>query len=85
MGGGGAIRGMQMSLKMNDRRPKREHFKKIPPPFKHEKVTYNVPTVSEHKRKEIVKRIIRRRKNIERVGYAFLIVSSLLIVLYFCF
>ncbi len=82
MGGGGAISGMQMSLKMNDRRKKREHFKKEAPPFKHEKATYNVPTVSEYRRQEIVSQIIRKRKNIERIGYLFLIVSVIAVILY---
>lgn len=77
MGGGGAISGMQMSLKMNDRRQKREQFKKTPPPLKHEKTSYNVPTVSEYKRREIVHRITRKRRNIEMVGYIFLLLATI--------
>jgi hypothetical protein len=77
MGGGGAISGMQMSLKMNDRRRKREQFKKTPPPLKHEKTSYNVPTVSEYKRREIVHRITKRRRTNEMIGYSFLIISAI--------
>jgi len=80
MGGGGAIRGMQMSLKMNNRRRERERFKKNEPRWKAEKTSYDVPNVSEHKRNEIVEKIIRKRKNLEAVGYAVMVFLVCLVI-----
>jgi len=84
MGGGGAISGMQASLKMNDRRVPREHFKKTPG-MKPEPTSYNVPTVSQFKRDAIVREILAKRRIRNRIGWIFAFLCTAGCFVYFVF
>jgi len=80
MGGSGHISAMHSSLRTNNRRKQRQRFKKDDKKWKAEKTTYNVPTVSEFKRNEIVEKIIHKRKNLEAVGYAVMVFLVCLVI-----
>lgn len=61
MGGGGSVSAMIASLRSNNRRGNRAQFEKKLG-FDIEKTKYDFPVVSNKKREEVVKRLMKKRR-----------------------
>jgi len=67
------------SLKMKSRRKTREPLSKNIVPYKPTPTNYNVPTVSEFKRKQIVEKILRQRRMVNTIAWWFAVITCILI------